>query len=58
VQVCPVGDDFAAIKDTPHRRSDLPDPLPRAIADGVVEVPNLGPQVRRKLTWDREAKKS
>ena len=57
VQVCPVGDDFAAIQSTPHRRSDLPDPLPRTIENGVVEVPSLGPQVRRKLEWDRAVKK-
>ena len=57
VQVCPVGADYDAIKTTPHRRSDLPDPLPRTVVDGMVEVPNLGPQVRRKLTWDREVKK-
>jgi epoxyqueuosine reductase QueG len=57
VQVCPVGADFDAIKTTPHRRSDLPDPLPHTVVDGTVEVPNLGPQVRRKLTWDRDVKK-
>ena len=57
VQVCPVGADYEAISGTPHRRSDLPDPLPRTIADGMVEVPSLGPQVRRKLTWDRQEKK-
>ncbi len=57
VQVCPVGADYDAIKTTPHRRSDLPDPLPHTVVDGMVEVPNLGPQVRRKLTWDREVKK-
>jgi ferredoxin len=57
VQVCPVGADYEAIKTTPHRRSDLPDPLPHTVVDGIVEVPNLGPQVRRKLTWDREVKK-
>jgi epoxyqueuosine reductase QueG len=57
VQVCPVGADYEAIKSTPHRRSDLPDPLPRSVEAGVVEVPNLGPQVRRKLTWDRQVRK-
>jgi ferredoxin len=57
VQVCPVGEDFARIKDTPHRRSDLPEPLPHTVVDGMVEVPNLGPQVRRKLTWERTPKK-
>jgi epoxyqueuosine reductase len=57
VQVCPVGADYDALKDTPHRRADLPDPLPRTVTAGMVEVPSLGPQVRRKLTWDREVKK-
>jgi ferredoxin len=57
VQVCPVGADYAAISVTPHRRCDLPDPLPRTIENGIVEVPNLGPQVRRKLTWERGEKK-
>jgi epoxyqueuosine reductase QueG len=57
VQVCPVGADYDALKDTPHRRADLPDPLPRTVTAGRVEVPSLGPQVRRKLTWDREVKK-
>jgi ferredoxin len=53
VQVCPVGADYEAISATPHRRSDLPDPLPRTIENGAVEVANLGPQVRRKTTWER-----
>jgi ferredoxin len=56
VQVCPVGADYEAISGTPHRRGDLPDPLPRTIENGAVEVPNLGPQVRRKTTWERPAK--
>jgi epoxyqueuosine reductase QueG len=58
VQVCPVGADYERIASTPHRRSDLPDPLPRTIANGIVEVPNLGPQVRRKTTWEKREKKS
>ena len=57
VQVCPVGADYERIAGTPHRRSDLPDPLPRTIENGIVEVPNLGPQVRRKTTWEKREKK-
>jgi ferredoxin len=56
VQVCPAGADYEAISGTPHRRGDLPDPLPRTFENGAVEVPNLGPQVRRKTTWERPAK--
>ena len=57
VQVCPVGEDWEALRDTHHRRSDLPETLPRAVVDGWVEVESLGPQVRRNMTWDREARK-
>ena len=57
VQVCPVGADYERIASTPHRRNDLPDPLPRTIENGVVEVPNLGPQVRRKTDWAKREKK-
>ena len=56
VQVCPVGADYDAIK-RPRTAATI-SPIPCRTRRGrMVEVPNLGPQVRRKLTWDREAKK-
>ncbi len=50
-QVCPVGDDFAVVKRSPHRRDDLPDELPKRSVDGEVEIEHLGPKIRRRITW-------
>jgi ferredoxin len=57
LQVCPVGEDYAAFAGTPHRRADLPEEVAKIVQDGFVEICNVGPQVRRKKTWDFEEKK-
>ena len=54
VQVCPVGRDYERLSASTHRRHDLPDRLPRREADGLVEIENLGPQIRRRTTWEQE----
>ena len=54
VQVCPVGRDYERLRSSVHRRHDLPDRLPRREADGFVEIENLGPQIRRRTTWEQE----
>ena len=54
VQVCPVGRDYERLRASTHRRHDLPDRLPRREADGFVEIENLGPQIRRRTTWEQE----
>ncbi len=57
-QVCPVGDDYARVQNSPHRKEDLPESIPRSYQDGFVEVAHLGPKVRRNTTWDTEKKKT
>ena len=54
VQVCPVGRDYERLRSSVHRRHDLPDRLPRSEADGFIEIENLGPQIRRRTTWEQE----
>lgn len=54
VQVCPVGRDYARLSASTHRRHDLPDRLPRRETDGFVEIESLGPQIRRRTTWEQE----
>jgi ferredoxin len=49
VQVCPVGADYAGFAKTPHRARDFPEGVPLTIADGMVEVGLVGPQVRRTV---------
>ncbi len=49
VQVCPVGADYAGYAETPHRQRDFPEGVPITIADGMVEVGLVGPQVRRTV---------
>lgn len=56
-QVCPVGEDYARLAASPHRRDDLPDKLPHTVVDGVLQVENLGPQIRRRTTWEREGER-
>jgi len=56
LQVCPVGEDYAGFASTPHRRADLPAEVEKVVQDGFVEIRNVGPQVRRKQTWDIETK--
>jgi epoxyqueuosine reductase len=50
-QVCPVGDDYAVVQRSPHRRDDLPEELPRLSADGEVKIEHLGPKIKRRITW-------
>jgi len=54
VQVCPVGRDYERLNASIHRRHDLPDRLPRSKADGFIEIENLGPQIRRRTTWEQQ----
>ena len=54
VQVCPVGRDYERLSASTHRRHDLPDRLPRRETGGFVEIENLGPQIRRRTTWEQE----
>lgn len=42
--VCPVGDDYAAIAESPHRRADLPEGVRHKIHAGFVEVEPKGPE--------------
>ena len=53
IQVCPVGEDWERVRGSSLRRSDLPDPLPRRVENGMVEVEHLGPQIRRTMTWEQ-----
>jgi epoxyqueuosine reductase QueG len=50
-QVCPVGDDYAMVQRSPHRRNDLPEELPRSSVDGELEIEHLGPKIARRITW-------
>lgn len=49
VQVCPVGADYAAYAQTPHRLRDFPEGVPRTLRHGIVEVALVGPQARRTV---------
>jgi len=45
-QVCPVGEDYAAVQRSPHRQADLPEGVQHTRADGWVAVQWVGPQWR------------
>lgn len=47
LQVCPVGEDAAAVQASPHRRDDLPTGVTLRREPGSIAVEPLGPQWRR-----------
>lgn len=53
VQVCPVGQDYAAIAESPHRANELPSPISRRSHDGIITLEHIGPAVPRKYPWYR-----
>jgi epoxyqueuosine reductase len=52
-QVCPVGDDYAALQRSPDRQADLPNGVEHQPADGWVAVQWVGPPVPYGPDYDR-----
>jgi epoxyqueuosine reductase len=51
MEVCPVGEDYAHISQSPHRQRDLPDTLEHTSQHGRVEVAHHGPHEKPRITW-------
>jgi len=49
MEVCPVGEDYALVQQSPHRQTDLPGGVQRTLADGRVRVA-WAPRPRTQLT--------
>ncbi|NUQ35251.1 MAG: hypothetical protein HUU29_09955 [Planctomycetaceae bacterium] len=56
LQVCPVGEDYARLAQSPHRKEELPAELARTYDGGYVEVAHVGPKVKRSALIPKKEK--